>query len=219
LIVVSLLSTDDLPAFHLEVNVDGEPVELLVAGEIAGGPAEYESSPRLVIDRDHKCITILPDDDSMLGRIAPGVNLHVLTSTPDAVAELAGDELLFHDRMPRYLPYFALRTRSTRFARWTFLGSTNQGGPPIGDCERLATPSGWRPASSATGPIAVGGLAADVRLSAGQGGEPLEAIQDALAWFARDAVVDRARRPPARAVASGRASGHVAPAVRRRRLG
>ena len=50
LLSLTCLASGADPAFTLDAKVEGEPIELLICGEIAAGPAEYESSPRLSID-------------------------------------------------------------------------------------------------------------------------------------------------------------------------
>ena len=54
LTVTCAAAGDDDPAFEFQVRSQGKPVQWLICGEIAGGPTEYETSPRRAIDASRR---------------------------------------------------------------------------------------------------------------------------------------------------------------------
>ena len=92
---MSCSASGDDPALTLRVHAEGRRAELLISGEVAAGPAEYESSPRLSIDRERTHITVRPDEQSLLGRKQPEIAFHIVTRDRASVDAIGGDELLF----------------------------------------------------------------------------------------------------------------------------
>ena len=80
-------------------------------------PAGSRSTPRADVS------TFRPDPSSLWGQRYPDAVYHLVTSTPDAIEAIGGDELLYADGKPRDGAYVALRTRATRELRFAVVGS------------------------------------------------------------------------------------------------
>jgi cellobiose phosphorylase len=173
LLTVSCVASEDEPAITFDVRVEGAPVDLLICGEISAGPMEYDSSPRVSIDREAKRITIQPDPASMLGKLQPQAMFQIVTSAPESVEALGGDEGLFADRRSRGYPYLTIRTKPIREFSFSIVGSLT--GDPRATQER-ATESFWNQ------------MTAGVRVRS-EHSDKADLIQDTLTWFARDAVI------------------------------
>ena len=74
-------------------------------------PAASRSTPT------RKRFAFRPDPDSLWGQRYPDAVYHLVTSTPDAIEAIGGDELLYADGQPRGGAYVALRTRPTSALR------------------------------------------------------------------------------------------------------
>lgn len=188
LLAVRMTAAADDPAITFKVTSDtGGPVELLICGEIAAGPVEFDSAPQLCVDAAARRLSVRPDPNSMVAQRLPRLAFHLVTSTPTRVEAIGGDELLFGDARPRRLPYFALRTRPTTAFAFTILGGF---WPDAGAAEALC-----RKYESAAPPDAGrnalwGDVTADARLVAPkQHDSGVAGLADAFRWFARDAVI------------------------------
>ncbi|HSV13288.1 MAG TPA: hypothetical protein VLI90_03465 [Tepidisphaeraceae bacterium] len=169
-LTVRCRATDAEPVITFDLQATGKPVEWLICGEIAAGPAEFENSPSMSVDAEQARITIRPDPKSLLGERQPGITFRIAARAPANVGRLGGDELLFEDHVSRRLPYVTMQTRPTPSFTFSFSGEL--------DDQRAIKPlaTSWQD------------LTAGVRLrSASQ--EITEQIQDALRWFARDAMI------------------------------
>ena len=99
------------------VVVDGEPCRFLVFGHLVLGERELDHAGRIEIDARRKRFAFRPDPDSLWGQRYPQAVYHLVTSTPDALDAIGGDELLygdefraFADRHPdhfRFVPCFS----------------------------------------------------------------------------------------------------------------
>jgi cellobiose phosphorylase len=188
LLTVTCQASDEDAAFSFFVHSDKHPVELLVCGEISAGPHEYDSSPSMSIDSKRARITILPDHRSLLAERQPAIAFHAVTSTPEAIDRIGGDELIGGAGGSPALPYFAIRTRPTTSFSLCFFGV-------IGDISRVDSLRERYEASSAQRSIQSSGpdrsgrsIGAGIRISS-PSSEGAAQIQDALAWFARDAMI------------------------------
>lgn len=188
LLTVACVACDQGPAFTFEIDVKGQPLELLLSGEIAAGPSEYENPVRLSVDPSRSRLTVRPDPQSHVGRKLPNLAFTVVTSTPQAIQSIGGDELLFEDGKSRRLPYLTFQSKPTTSLRLAILASAEPDGRFEELCSRFEQPgdSRWRPPATTsefwkdvTGEVRVALPAADVGAQ----------IQDTLAWFARDALI------------------------------
>jgi cellobiose phosphorylase len=181
---VSCIAAADEPAITFEVDSQAQPIELLISGEIAAGPSEYDSRPCLDIDERMRRITVRPDPASLLGSKLPGMLFHVVTSTPGTVDAIGGGEVLGDATESQHLPCFAIRTRPTMHFRWTICGSLSGNA----SCEKYeaTVPTWWRRPNEVS-PF-WNRLTRGVRVRS-KDSETAEMLSDTLAWFARDAVI------------------------------
>jgi hypothetical protein len=96
---------------------------LLVFGHIVLGERELDHAGRIEIDAASLRFTFHPDPSSLWGQRYPDAVYHLVTSTPDAIEAVGGDELLYADGKPRAGAYVALRTRATDEVRFAVVGS------------------------------------------------------------------------------------------------
>ena len=169
-IEVRCLASQSAPAITVDVRVTGDPVQVLVSGEIAAGPVEFESSPQISIDASSGRISIRPDPRSMLAAKQPGLVFEVSVD-PTSVDAIGGAELLSPGSVAN-LPYLAIRTPATRSFACRFTGSID-GAAPV----KPRTLDFWKEITASA--------------SVGGGRDPVRTAQvnDVLAWFARDAVI------------------------------
>jgi cellobiose phosphorylase len=187
-LTVSCCAAADEPALTFEVRSAGQAVELLICGEIAAGPTEYDSRPSLSIDRHRPRITIKPDPRSLPGSKLPGMAFHIVTSTSRDVQEIGADEIVVDNGNSRNLPYVAIRTRPTNAFCWTVCGTFDAGGRSAALCEKYESRNvtAWRD----PGQVSHFWDAMTAGLRIGPAARPQPALlQDALTWFARDAVI------------------------------
>ncbi len=101
-ITVRAVASGDDPAMQWRVTVEGEPCRFLVFGHLGARRARTRSRPVVSRStRNAKRITFRPDPDSLWGQRYPDAVYHLVTSTPDAVEAIGGDELLYADGEPR----------------------------------------------------------------------------------------------------------------------
>src|SRR5262249_55513995 len=99
------------------------------------GERELDHAGRVEIDTARKRVTFRPDPDWLWGQRYPNAVYHVVTSTPDAVEAVGGDELLYIDGQQRGGGPVALRSRSTHQLNFAIVGSMTD----ATEGERLAT--------------------------------------------------------------------------------
>ena len=110
-------------AMQWRVDIDGPSARLLVLGHIVLGEREYEQSGRITIDTSEKRFTFQPGKDWLWGQNFPDAAYHLVTSTPDAVEAIGGDELLYEDGAARGGAHIALRTNATNHLAFAVVGS------------------------------------------------------------------------------------------------
>lgn len=101
------------PAMQWEIVVEGAPCRFLVFGHVTLGEREFESEGRININLERRRITFTPDATSLWGQKYPKAAYHLVTSTPEAVEAIGGDELLYTDRIARGGPFMVLDVRET----------------------------------------------------------------------------------------------------------
>ena len=132
---VHAIASGDDPAMQWYVNVEGKPCRLLVYGHLVLGERELDHAGRVEIDAARKRVTLRPDPDWLWGQRYPSAVYHFVTSTPDAVEAVGGDELLYVDGQQRGGGYVALRSRPTNQLSFAVVGSMTD----AAEGERLAT--------------------------------------------------------------------------------
>jgi cellobiose phosphorylase len=187
LLTVSCIAADEDAAFTYRISAKKQLVELLICGEIAAGPHEYDSSPRLSVDSRTMRITIRPDSRSMLAAKYPDIVFHAVTSTPDAIEAIGGDELIAANSGAPPLPYFAIRTRPTKLFTLSFVGVLDSGLRAEMLCANYEALDPESPREPAGKRAFWSEPSQGMRISTSH--EKASQIHDALAWFARDAII------------------------------
>lgn len=122
-VTVRAIACGDDPALQWRVTVEGEPCRLLVFGHVVLGEREFEHEGVIEADEGAKRFTFRPDPSSLWGERYPAALYHLVTSMPEVVETIGGDELLHADGRPRGGAYVAIRTRPTREFCFAVVGS------------------------------------------------------------------------------------------------
>ena len=122
-VTVRAVAAGDDPAMQWRIVVEGEPCRFLVFGHLVLGERELDHAGRVEIDAANGRFAFRPDPASLWGQRYPDAVYHLVTSTPDAIEAIGGDELLYADGQPRGGPYVALRTRATSELGFAVVGS------------------------------------------------------------------------------------------------
>jgi len=185
-IIVEAVAAGDDPAMQWRVSVEGEACRFLVFGHLVLGERELSHQGRVEIDRKGKRISFRPDPQFLWGQRYPQSAYHLVTSTPDVVEAVGGDELLYADGVFRGGAYVALRTVATKELRFAVTGSLTD----AKEAERLA-------AKYAAGVDGATMLAPARRywthVTRGlriEGGDPgLQALDTSFPWLAHNAMI------------------------------
>jgi 1,2-beta-oligoglucan phosphorylase len=117
-----------------QIAVEGEPCRFLILAHPILGEHDFASTGLVQIDNERKRFSFRPNASSLWGSVYPEAVYHIVTSTPEAVDVLGGDELLFEDGRFRQSPVAVLRTKPLKAFRFAAVGSMRD---PHG-AERLA---------------------------------------------------------------------------------
>jgi 1,2-beta-oligoglucan phosphorylase len=188
LLTVSCHASDDDPVFTFTVKSGKNPVELLICGEISAGPQEYDSNPLLTLDIPRGRLKIRPDHRSLLAQNQPEIALHAVTSTPRVIETIGGAELLGATNGSASLPYFAIRTHPTRSFSLSFVGTTEDASRADALCSKYENPDAVSVVEHSASSRFWRETAGAVQIHS-SGCAKASEIQDALAWFARDATI------------------------------
>jgi 1,2-beta-oligoglucan phosphorylase len=187
LLTVTCAASEDDAALTYSIRGEKQPVELLICGEIAAGPHEYETSPRLSVDARRCRIAIRPDVRSLLAAKYPAIVLCLVSPTPQAIEAVGGDELIVPGRSGPPLPYFAIQTRVSERFDFSVVGSLDSQGTD-GLCEKYESAPAPAPLETAASGAAWAETNGAIRISH-DSCEKTGQIQEALTWFARDAII------------------------------
>jgi cellobiose phosphorylase len=122
-ITVRAIASGEDPAMQWRGTVEGDPCRFLVFGHVVLGERELDCDGLIEVDTPSKRFSFRPDPNWLWGQHYPNAVYHLVTSTPDAVEAIGGDELLYSDRQPRDGAYLALRTRPTHELCFAVVGS------------------------------------------------------------------------------------------------
>ncbi|MGO4566836.1 cellobiose phosphorylase [Rhizobium sp. 2YAF20] len=183
--VTSVASGQD-PAMQWNIVVKGAPCRFLVFGHVVLGEREFETSGRIEIDAAAKRVSFRPDPGWLWGERFPEAAYHLVTSTPDAIEAIGGDELLYGDGIARDGAYVALTSRVTNALSFAVVGSMSDAAEGerlaeryqagVADEEQLASASAfWR---HVTRGLDLAGKGPDIAAQA-----------TILPWMAHDAIV------------------------------
>ena len=185
-VTVRAIASGADPALLWQVEVEGDPCRLLVFGGLVLGERELDHAGRVEIDAAARRIRFRPDPASLWGQRYPEAVYHLVTSTPEAVEAIGGDELLYADGVARGGGCIALRTRPTRALELAVVGALAD----PAEAERLAD-------ACARGADAARHLAAATaywqhvtrNLQLGGTGQGVAAVNALLPWLAHDALI------------------------------
>ena len=122
-VTVHAACAGDDAAMQWRIEVDGPPARFLVIGHLVLGEREFEQSGSVAIDHGAKRISFAPGADWLWGRAFPEARLDLVTATPEAVAAVGGDELVYPDGIARGGPVVALRSEATTELVFAVTGS------------------------------------------------------------------------------------------------
>jgi cellobiose phosphorylase len=122
-ITLRAIASGDDPAMQWRISIDGAPCRLLVYGNLVLGERDFEHAGRVVADLSNRRFTFRPDPSSLWGQHYPDAAYHLVTSTPDAVDVMGGDELLYADRSSGSGAYVAIRTLPVQEFCFAVVGS------------------------------------------------------------------------------------------------
>ena len=122
-VTVRAIASGDDPAIQWRISIDGAPCRLLVFGHLVLGERELEHSGTVLADSANRSFVFQPDPESLWGQRYPDAAYHLVTSTPDTVESIGGDELLFADGAPGRGTHVAIRTLPTREFCFAVVGS------------------------------------------------------------------------------------------------
>src|SRR5262249_43493498 len=111
-ITVRAIASGEHVAMHWQVDVEGAPCRFLVSGHLVPGERELDHASRVVIEPERKRCAFYPDATSLWGQRYPDAVYHLVTSTPESLDAIGGDELLYQDAIARGGAHIALRTHS-----------------------------------------------------------------------------------------------------------
>ncbi|MCL2385089.1 MAG: cellobiose phosphorylase [Alphaproteobacteria bacterium] len=122
-IAVSANVSGEDPALQLRIRVEGEVCRFLIFGHLVLGERELESQGRIEADAEAKRFSFHPDPEGLWGQHYPQAVYHLVTSTPDGIDALGGDELLYADGESRHGAYMAIRTKFLNAFSFAVTGS------------------------------------------------------------------------------------------------
>jgi cellobiose phosphorylase len=188
-ITVHAAASGEDAAMQWRVSVEGEPCRFLVFGHLVLGERELDHAGLVEIDRARKRISLRPDPAWLWGQRYPEAVYRLVTSTPQEIEAIGGDELLYDDGAARSGGYIALRTRPTQTFSFAVVGSMTD----ATEAERLA-----RVYQSGVAPDAMLAPAArywthvsrDLRIrGSGAGTADLAAIETVFPWLVHNAIM------------------------------
>jgi 1,2-beta-oligoglucan phosphorylase len=110
-ITVHAVASGEDPAMQWHITVEGEPCRFLILAHLALGNRELDCAGRIEIDASRRRFAFRPDSEWMWGRRYPHAVYFLITSTPEALEAIGGDELLHLDGVTRGGAYATMRTR------------------------------------------------------------------------------------------------------------
>ncbi|MGA2636365.1 GH36-type glycosyl hydrolase domain-containing protein [Methylocella sp.] len=128
LVTISAIASGDDPAMQWRIAVEGEACRFLIFGHLTLGERELDHASRIEVDAERKSFSFRPDPDWLWGQRYPHAIYHLVSSTPDAIEAIGGDELLYADGIFRGGAYAAIRTAPTRDYRFAVVGSMTSAG-------------------------------------------------------------------------------------------
>lgn len=133
-IMIDAFASGDDAAIEWQAAIEGSPCRFLVFAQIVMGERELECSSTMEIDHARHRLILRPDPASLWGERYPDTQVKLVTSTPDMIEALGGDELLHEDGRCHGGGFAAFRTKPAAELRWAVVGSLHN----PAETERLA---------------------------------------------------------------------------------
>ncbi len=115
LITISAIASGDDAAMQWRIAVEGEPCRFLIFGHLTLGEREFDHASR---DRGRRgreaLLRSVRIPDWLWGQRYPQAVYHLVSSAPDAIEAIGGDELLYADGVFRGGAYAAICARRRR---------------------------------------------------------------------------------------------------------
>ena len=187
-VTVSAAVSGDEPAVQWRVAVDGQPCRFLVFGHLVLGEQEYAQAARWQIDAGQKRFSFQPDPAGLWGQRYPRAVYHLVTSTPDSIDTIGGDELLYADGARRSGSYATLRTLPTEEFTFAVVGSLTDPARAAGLAAKFSgrVPEATLRASSL---CHWRHLTREVRIEGSQPVGDVAVINTIVPWLVHDAMV------------------------------
>jgi 1,2-beta-oligoglucan phosphorylase len=125
-IIVRAIASGEDPAMQWRITAEGGPCQFIVFGHLVGGERELEADSFLEADTQRKRFSLRPGPNSLWGQHYPHAVYHLVTSTPEALDTIGGDELIYADGQTRNGAYLALRTVAVREFCFAVAGSMTE---------------------------------------------------------------------------------------------
>jgi 1,2-beta-oligoglucan phosphorylase len=123
-IAVSAIVAANEPAMQWRLSIEGEPCRFVIFGHVVLAEHEFSHAGRMEIDLRRKEFLFRPDpQDGLWTARYPNAVYFWVTSTPEHVEAIGGDELLHSDGKRRSGAYAAIRTRPTTSFAFAVVGS------------------------------------------------------------------------------------------------
>ena len=122
-ITIRAVASGDDAALQWRISIDGPPCRILVFGHLVLGERDFDHAGRVQIDSRACRFTFRADPASLWGQRYPHATYHLVTSAPEAVAAIGGDELLFAHGTPRNGTHAVIMTRPTQAFCFAVVGS------------------------------------------------------------------------------------------------
>ena len=117
-VTISAIASGDDPAMQWRIAVEGEACRFLIFGHLTLGEREFDHESRVEVDADARRFSFRPDPDWLWGQRYPQAVYHLVSSTPDAIEAVGGDELLYADGDFRRGAYAVIKTTPTHDFRF-----------------------------------------------------------------------------------------------------
>ena len=187
-ITVSAVVSSEEPAIQWRVAVEGKRCRFLVFGHLVLGELELAHAGRIEIDARKKRFTLRPDLEHQWSQKYPQAVYHLVTSTPERIESVGGDELLYADGARRSGAVVAIRTRPTNEFVFAVVGSMTDAkraaalaakyAKPISDATILARSDRcWRR------------MTREVRITSADNDNDAKAIDTVFPWLVHDAMM------------------------------
>ena len=187
-VTVSTLVAGNDPAVQWRVSVDGPPCRFLVFGHLVMGEQEYAHGAQVEIDAVQQRFILRPEPGGLWSQSYPRAVYQLVTSTPEIIEAIGGEELLGGDARLRTGAYAALLTRSTNELAFAVVGSLSD----PHEAERLAAKYSGRSDDGALQAQALSQwrrVMRGVRIAGAEAGAATSAIAAILPWLVHDAMV------------------------------